>query len=534
MAKFSLMLNKYKVPCFGAVIQWFITIMLHIDKHIFVYESRTYLTYIIRILYLLFLLIVWCYCYFFINKLLADDELYKRGAIIFSIYFIIVMGMLLVLWPGTWSWDDIIMLRSILGYTTVYPWQHFLTGIYQDVLLQLIPHPGGIILLQNIFISVCVAFCIVKLEKCCCLRPIKNVYIDIIVKLIPFVTPPVLLYQFSGYRMGFYVYLELVMLVILISAQKEIEEWTWIYCFFFALITSIVACWRTESILYLIFAPFFIMFINTNVLPLKKKIICVTIILITSISINKVQSLCLGNDNYNIMAMMGPYAAVVLSADEEDDEELEILNKVIDVDAINMNSDLSGEALYWSVRAYRDQYTKTEFNNSIKAFIKLFFKYPKPVLEERWKLFLKATGMTGETWGINDYSISLFDEKDEINAENREFLENKGYVPIDVRCRKILINILSCKTIYGSQIKLLRILVWNAWIPIIILLFSWVSFLKQKQYYYVLLSSAVIIRIPIVYFTEPAGWIMYLLSFYFLGYVLLIYKILIRWGKNYE
>lgn len=93
------------------------------------------------------------------------------------------------------------------------------------MLLQILPFPGGIIFLQNTIISLCVAFSVVKIEKVFGIPAISNPVLDIVIKLLPFLLPPILMYQFSGYRMGIYVYLELVMLVILIGLNKTKSKW---------------------------------------------------------------------------------------------------------------------------------------------------------------------------------------------------------------------------------------------------------------------------------------------------------------------
>lgn len=524
-------LSEYKIPTLLAFIHWYTTTLLQIDRNFFTYETETKYMIVIKILYLFVLLISWNFVFFCRNQVRDNNDLYKRGILIFSVYFSILLAFLLILWPGTWSWDDIGILRGILSYGSFVPWQHFLSGLYQAVLLQIIPHPGGIILLQNLVISVCVAFSVVKLENAFQLYAIKNKYIDVLVKILPFLTPPVLLYQFSGYRMGIYVYLELVVLVSFICACKDRKQWKITFCVFLGILIAIVSSWRSESLFYILFFPLALIFVRKDVLFLWKKIICICISIILFIQINNLQNHCLENNNYQVISMMGPYSAIVRAADyKEDKEDLEIINRVADIDKILANPSHGGEALYWTDVAYRDGYSTNEFKESVLAVVRLSLKYPKQVFLERWNMFITATGIKGNIWSVNNQSISLFEQDGD--SSHDEWFAERGYFPSFKKLRAVLINLLDCNSPSGAQIGCLRRIVWNAWIPMIVLVYAWFSFVRRKQWYYLMICTAVIMRIPVVFLTEPAGWIMYLLSFYFLGYVFLIYKILVLVGRN--
>ena len=46
-----------------------------------------------------------------------------------------------------------------------------------------------------------------------------------------------------------------------------------------------------------------------------------------------------------------------------------------------------------------------------------------------------------------------------------------------------------------------------------------------------MLITSVIIRIPLVVLTQPSNWFMYFLSFYLLGYIVVVYEIWIYFSK---
>ena len=349
---------------------------------------------------------------------------WKRGFFVFKVYFSSMMLLLLILWPDTWSWDYLWTLYHISSYNSWDAWQHILTGLFQSVLLQILPFPGGIILLQNAIIAVCVAFTVTKLEISFHIGRLKNSVVDMIVKILPFLMPPVLMYQFSGYRMGVYVYLELVMLIMLICSAKDEKAWSLPYLLTFTVLCTIVSTWRTESFVYVPCTFLLILFISKNIISNKRKLLCIAILVIGFVGINKYQNLQLGNSNYEIISLMRPCTELVRIADpEEDASELTVIDKVTNLEVIQNNPTLNGEALYWNTDCVRnrndnpdDDYTDEDYHNYLKAFIKLSLKYPKVVIAERWNLFIEGSGITGETSNNVAWTSSIFDENNGLSA----------------------------------------------------------------------------------------------------------------------
>lgn len=529
-------LTEYKIPLLLAVTQWFITTILQVDRAFFTYDNETKYYVTIKILYMLFLLIIWCFGFTAAKKIIKQDSEYRRGFQIFCFYFAIMLVLLLILWPGTWAWDDLHTLNGIQGYESFNPWQHIITGIYQDLMLQILPFPGGIIFLQNVIISICVAFVVTKLEKVFAIKIIKNFLMDIFLKVIPFLLPPVLMYQFSGYRMGLYVYLELVMLTILICFNKENMGLKWHYIILFCFLTVIVSTWRTESFFYIPCVCILILFIKKSVLSIVRKIVCILVIVIGFLGVNTLQKQALGDSNYQIISLLRPCAELVRIADcQKDAEELAAIDRVTDLGVIYSNPTLDGETLYWNTECVRnrnanpdDDYTKEDYNNYVKAFIKLSLKYPKIVIKERWNLFVMGSGLTGLTFRNVEGAAGLF----EPNNGNvvAGLMQEKGWLastPVFKHLRMSTIYMLG-----GNRFNVIRRLVWNAIIPIVLLLYAWIKMLIQRDWYMWFVCSSVVVKIPIVILTQPSSWLMYLLSFYLLGYTFIVYKVWINFSRK--
>lgn len=66
----------------------------------------------------------------------------RRGVYIFIEYLIIIGLLLIIIWPGTWSWDDLDVAVQYKNYVG-YGWHHILTELLQMTFLQLLPIFGG-------------------------------------------------------------------------------------------------------------------------------------------------------------------------------------------------------------------------------------------------------------------------------------------------------------------------------------------------------------------------------------------------------
>ena len=518
---------KLLAPIVIAVMQWLIMTILQVDKFFFQYEGITKVYILVKIVYLGVLVVIWFWIFNVIKQIRIGNVKYKRAFQVFAFYMAIMIVFIVILWPGTWSWDDISVLNVLHWYSDLAAWQHVLTGLYIDVLLQILPFPGGVIVLQNIMISICVAYVVVNLEDYYDIKRIKYKYMDLFIKTMPFYLPPIIMYQFSGYRMGIYVYLELVLLVMIIGVKKDITMWTWKKVILFSWLVVIVATWRTESFLYVGGMGLLILLAPKLQISLRKKIACLIILICGFYGINTWQNTLLGDENYKIVSVIRPCAELVRVANNQEDSQLlDELNKVVDLDIINSNPNWDGVTLYWNTNVVREDYTKENYKSFLNAFIKLSIKYPKVVIKERWNVFMSTLGVSDDTYTNVEYAATLFDEN---NNSNAKIMLANGWladVPVSKTVRRLFINFLGCRGTNNLIIQWLQKIIWNATIPIIALIYGWVRLIIKRKWYLWLILSLVLVKLPLIILTEPAGWIMYVLSFYILGYVYLLYAVL--------
>ena len=524
---------KKLIPSAIALVHWGLIYILQIDKLYFRYEQENWLTYIIKGFTLIVLLIFYNFLFWIVKRSKLEGGRYTRGIKIFAANFCLQMVILFFLWPGTWSLDDVNVLGSIQVYR-IRAWQHVLTNFYQMVLLQILPFPAGIIILQCVIISICVAFCIIKLEKQMQLPVLKHAVADMILKLCPFFLPPVIMYQMSGYRMGLYIFLEYVLLVILLCAAMEKQKWSWNYTLFVGVLSAIVCTWRTEGI---IFVPFVVLILCISNKKVGKRQVCLaTFIMIFGVlGITKIQNSFLPGTGYELITTARPCTALVRATHEDEDKtQLDVIDKVINVDVILENPTMNGEELYWNCGLVQNGYSKEDYHKYLDALIRLGLKYPKVLIGERLSVFAESIGLGEQsTAAIIPLSSELLDYP-YTNGYAEKFA---GFEAIfsdswNTDVRKSVIHILGMQKQDGQSGMLYRIF-WSSVVPILAILVALIYEIKKKNLSKSLLLFAVFLQLAAVFIAEPGGWPMYVLSTYMIGYVIIIYELLIHWkGKN--
>ena len=518
-----------KRPVLIAIMQWFITTAFQVDRLFFSYSEETTKLIVVKGLYLFFLIVAWNFGFYAVGKIKSGDEQYNRGFHVFRVYLAINMCLMLILWPGTWAWDDLWHLNTISKYSSWNAWQHILTGIYDDILLQILPFPAGIILLQNIIISLCVAYVVVMLEQTFHIGCMKYGLLDILIKIVPFLLPPVLVYQFSGFRIGLHMYLELVMVVFLCSMKVKPGEWSWIYLIFWSFLLVIVSVWRTECIIYVPFLILLISCLGKTILPIHKKIACLVLILAGCGAINGYQNAQSDSSEYKISATAATSVMLVRAADRNDDADiLSEIDKVINVAMIYADPERLSQSFFGHDGFVRDGFSEEDYKAYTHAMVKLAMKYPKDVIVGRLQIFIDASGITGKASEIAWQAENLFEEDFE-NAAADTMMSHGWFAtsPVLKNFRKHFIMLLRCE-----KSKVWRRIVWNSIIPMVALILGWLKLLVQKKWFLFFVCSAVLTHVLIYILTEPATFFMYSLSTYLFGYVFLLFSFLEHWNNR--
>lgn len=500
---------------------WFNLNITGIQKRYFSVKEITFTIVILKVLHLIFL-------YFLcakIHKLFKNkkEPKTKNEIIISLIYFIILISILLLIWPGAWSWDDIVILRNAASYNLT-PWQHFFTGLLHVLSLQTIPIPSGVMIIQSLIAALIVGYCISNLSMIYGKNKRQIRILQIALMTIALL-PPVVMYILTGFRMGMYTYIELLLIAEMIIIYKQQKKVTVKDIIKISFLTIIISTWRTEGIYYPIFILILYFILGKKVISKKMAIISILTVIILNIAVGKINNIMIGNNNYSIIATSEPVTALVRNSTEEDKQELEMIDKVVDVQFLKDNPEMTAEGAYWEEDVMRE-YSDEEYSNYLKAYVKLALRHPGTVIKAMWDMFLK----TGSGFGENSVqttrsmfagtiNIYEFGERAWMRWNSVTSRVEKYKKPLNLELRETVIRFL-CGNNSENKLTIVHNIFWNLFIPFILILFSLIYKLIKKDWFMVFLILMVIARIPIVFLTSPAPYFMYYLSTYLCSYVI--------------
>lgn len=166
---------------------------------------------------------------------------------IFLIYFILMLILIICCWPGVWRWDELITLGHVSNGIPYY-WQHWLSSVYTFVALEIIPIPGGIILIQAFVICLIVEEIIWGFY-----RNLRTKFVFL--AYIPLCLPAVLDSNMYPIRATVCAYIELwvvsQMIYILVYDEKcDIKRIMQL-----AIVGGLLTAWRPENIIYIVIIP---------------------------------------------------------------------------------------------------------------------------------------------------------------------------------------------------------------------------------------------------------------------------------------
>lgn len=528
--------RRYKSPFLNAFFLWLFLLLINTDSMFFagirgdagqrIEIGKFYLCFT-EFLSLGILIFFWCGASFVVRKVRENNLLYRRGAEIFFAYFSIQMVLLVILWPGTWAWDDIMVLQYRLQFYEMFAWQQIITCIWQMTLLHIMPFPGGIVLLQQVFIAICVSVSLVILESDFGLRRIGNKFFDFLVKLFPFLMPPVLLYQYSGYRIGMLVYLELLCVVLL--ARTLQGKYNRKGVFILAILLAITAEWRSENILYLV-----LWFLALYLLKRKgmQTWICLAgavLCLFTFITLHRIQKASMGNPYvYSISSTMRPAVVLLKKADpQRDKKEVEALEKIIDESYVREHPEANGEIVFGQTQIALRDISSNDYNDYMRALFKLAIRYPGTFLGERFSVFSDAMGIGGAVAQVTNVQHAAHLMDDSYPNDQLDFLRNSRWALTKPRfsgLRERFVLALGQQDNTGKA-KVLYFVLWNGFIPLILLVGTFGVKLIKRKWIESVLIGMLLIKAGIVILAEPSPWIMYFLPQYLVGYVALSFYI---------
>lgn len=451
----------------------------------------------------------------YINRKIKKN---KREIIIASVFFIISFSVLLLTWPGIWTWDDIFVAEYATSYNFL-AWQHFFSGLSDIISLQILPFVSGIIIIRILVASMIVGYSISNVVELLKIKQKKNIIIISLLLFIPCILPPVINLLLTGFRMGIYDFIELLLIMKLYIDYQKKEQVDNKELIYVSLLTIIIACWRTEAIYYVIAFFIILLLYGRKIISYKKVFISSLCVIICVIGITKYNNYLIGNDNYSITATIMPVTELVKAADPEEDREmLEKINKVIDISKIYIYPEKTGEQQFWD-GITKDNYTNEDYSDYLKGYLSLSIKYPKVAFNSMFDIFIDSTGL-GVSNGYSNLRVQDDGEAiyEGLSAESWGRINSMLKMPFNKELRSTIIRCLANKDT-DNKVTFLYYFNWNLLIPLTLLLVSIIVLLIKKEWVLTFLGLTIIGRVALIFLTSSAPYFMYYISVYLVGYV---------------
>ena len=521
-------IKPFILPFFLALIHYFISIKYSKDVIDF---SNLQLNLRLKVIFLiiegsvfvsLFLL------YYTVIKVIKNFSKYKKYVYVFSIYLAVLFVFLILVWPGIWRWDDILVAKYAKEFGMV-PWQHFLSSVVNIYSLRIIPFASGVTIIQCILISLIVSYIIVNIYEG---MKLKKWYFFIIL-LVPFLLPSVIDNNLYTLRPILYSYAFILLIFLMfeiVTKSKEINLKNSIVL----IITFVtVSAYRSETIWFIGVPMLFSLYMlikNRNKMNVSKKLLYLCIPIITiglTFGISWTEKKFLGDwssNNYTITSTVEQIAPLIREANknEECKDIIEKIDKVINVKMILEQEKNTGIDIYWQ-GLVRENYTNEEFNEYMKCYAKLCLKFPKIFINQRIDEFIRTSALKKDSLNTISDTSSAYDD---LNAENycTELIDLYGDIqkPINVGLRRNVIRIIEGRKLYDyKKTNIVYHIFYNLIPPILILALSMIYLFFKKKYVLSFITLLILTKTFLVFMTAPISLFIYYFAEYLLGYLYL-------------
>lgn len=508
-----------------AAILWCV-LTLWTDKLFFRYDWRTVNFFVYKALFIALAFLLIHGVVELIRRLRAGDKFARRWLLWTLPYLAINLVILLIVWPGCWGNDDLMVL-SLARTLQPNSWQHFLTSGVFILSLMFLPLPGGVVLVQNLLVSAivgCFAATAQDLAEKRMQHTVKPAWFAI--TYLPFLLPPVLMHTQQPFRTTWSTWTELFLVFMLVAMylrgttlnKKEICA--------IVVLGTLAASWRSESVYYLVAIP-----VMLAVLCFRKQLRpvvwgTVTVLIACGYLLcSRYSNALLGEAwQYQRMALCYQAAALVQDADPTADEtELAAIDKIFDVDFCRNNTNLHGLALRNAIMRADGENgpTGADWKACQSAIIRLAIKYPKSLLRERMGVFnntvrQRQNGQSNQK-EVFASAFLLYKEAPK-QPEQKEFLqENLAVEPPNRQLREDFIIAMACSTDFAGGL-----IDWTWWMvpPFVLLFAACVVLLLRRRWMLLFAAGSLFAKIPLVFLTAPDTYFLYYLTPFIAGYAI--------------
>lgn len=397
-------------------------------------------------------------------------------------YLIILAAVMIFKLPQGFLSNDESLIFSESSNLNNYTWFYYFTTYYYIVSMMLIPAWFGPVIIKVFLQFIICGYVVFRMNNH--MNGSRFSYF----MYIPFILPPVLAYTTSAHRIPIYYLLYLLLLYILLMDKLENKSLSWQKGLGILILSGLLTQWRTEGIYMAIIVPILMFVCYKNI---RTKRLCL-IIIISSILIQYIMAIPqyggllpdrLGDQANN---RMGPFWAYTITNMyrngldlEKNKDDLEKVDRYLNLETIKaINEDLGDINYEDSLILYYEGY------NGLRP---------------------EAT--------VDDY-LAYTEGCRNIFLNNPSVLLKTKFGSFDYAARPYHLK--------NGLVNKLKDIVYNVYIPLIIIIAIWIFSVLKKKPYLFFATSGILGHFIIVFVLSPASYFKYYFPIYMMGYFYLI------------
>jgi hypothetical protein len=443
-----------------------------------------------------------------------------------------MLAVLALCWPGIWRWDEIFTMNTVTVGNIDY-WQHWLSSLYILVFLEIIPVPGGVLILQVALISLIVGDMVWKIYSRINSKLAYLMYI-------PLLLPAVIDSNLYPIRATPCAYIELWLVVQIMEIALLDKKCSFKRLIILGAVGGLVTSWRPENIIYIIGFP--IILVATKRIKVKKLSGFLAAGLIVALLISGIQNkglseivfsensegeITMQKEAYSLSGFITGLKSLTRGENfESDDKEadLKLIYECMDKEIFSVYG-----AMYTFWNGGLREVTPDKLAALRKVYLKLVvYNFPK-FISSRWELFTRTNFSDGYQILIGA-SAHIYDYIGDDEPSYKDFRDR--YIcnrPLSSEVRSTVINILEGKTqsdIYVSSSEVMVKVFWNAFPVILFLIGILIYETLKKNFIWFWIIGCLLAKAAIVFLTAPDSYFMYYFSTYLVGNALFVFWII--------
>ncbi|WP_090166923.1 hypothetical protein [Pseudobutyrivibrio sp. 49] len=498
---------------------------------IFTYSDNTF--YFYRMMRVVSLIVSSLLMYRFITEIdyfITGEEIQKKRAGFFWIYFAINVCILLLVWPGIFKGDEFYMIPKLMNMDIVWA-QSWITSVFYICALMILPYLFSITLLQIFIIGEIASYIFIYIYQ-----NLTKKWLSYFI-LAPFLLFPVLDNNQFTLRTSLMAW---VLCFMVIYTSKNIKEGNFFSAKVQMLLVGLSVLLMTWKMEYGFIVAVLVV-VDLVALVMKKIdkrvfISFVTTMIVVYVVLSIPVRMGNSHNNYKLTSMFTGLSAVLYEnyddilgneAIREDFEKLDSITPVEDILQSTCLINLPGS--YWRLPSISNE----DQMAWLKSAVKICMAYPYTFWGNRYYIFKYTNGMIANVINhTGSESSKLVLELEYITNEEvahfftEHFNLSEPLLNRDVRTK--VISILACRNNENySETNVLYGILYNTLIPAVLLLLLFAWDVWKKNYKEIIIGIVLLSIVIINFILAPAYFWMYYMPFYLSVYTYITWKLLI-------